>query len=270
MASVQSTGESVWLNATGSRIKAMVYKSRRTSPHPTLIAVLHGDLMEPGDPKTRQLPSYHYIFAGTAATRLDDVVVAALVRPGYSDHLGDQSSGVRGRQTGDNYTAEVVDTIAAAAQELKHKYAPAVFVLAGHSGGAAITADLLGRHPGAANAALLVSCPCDVPAWRRYMVRQMFKQVGPLSLVFALPVTSLSPPDLVSRIPASTRVRMVVGSNDVTAPPRFTEGYADALRKHGLDVAVTVAPGLEHNILIEPVVFDQLKIIVDGLRGSTQ
>jgi len=57
---------------------------------------------------------------------------------------------------------------------------------------------------------------------------------------------------------------MVVGSRDSTAPPRFTEAYADALRKHHVEVAVTIAPGLEHNILLEPIVIEQLKQLIEA------
>jgi pimeloyl-ACP methyl ester carboxylesterase len=263
---VQDTWEGTWLRANDLRLKATIYKSARLSAHPILVAVLHGDLLDPGSPAAHSPPSYHYVFAGRAAEQIDDVIVAALVRPGYADYLGDQSTGRKGMRTGDNYTPEVVDAIAAALDELKAKIHPAATVMAGHSGGAAITGILLGRHPSDVNAALLVSCPCDVPAWRRHMIRETFKQVGPLSLVFTLPTTSLSPVDLASQVPTSTRVRMVVGSQDATAPPRFTEEYADALRKRGVEAAVTIAPGLEHNILLEPVVIEQLKQLVEATQ----
>ena len=266
MTPVQDTGEGMWLQANDLRVKATIYKSAKVSAHPILIVVLHGDLLEPGSPASHSLPSYHYMFARKAAGQMDDVVVAALVRPGYADYLGDQSTGRRGMRTGDNYTPEVVDAIAAALHELKVKIRPAAMVMAGHSGGAAIIGNLLGRHPSDVNAALLVSCPCDVPAWRRHMIKETFKQVGPLSLVFTLPTKSLSPVDLASQVPTSTRVRMVVGSRDSTAPPWFTEEYAEALRKHDVKVDVAIAPGLEHNILLEPVVIEQLKQLVEATK----
>jgi acetyl esterase/lipase len=44
----------------------------------------------------------------------------------------------------------------------------------------------------------------------------------------------------------------------------LTLAYAEALRKHGGTVNVTVAPGLPHSILLEPFTIDRLKDIVSG------
>ena len=123
--------------------------------------VLHGDLLGLHFiPKS----TYHYDFAQQATKRLDDVVIAAVLRPGYRDHTGKRSQGEIGLTTGDNYTPEVVDAIAQVIDQLKARLHPARTVLAGHSGGAAISADLLGRWPSAVDATLLISCPCDLAA----------------------------------------------------------------------------------------------------------
>jgi len=179
--------------------------------------VLHGDLLPAGE-----APSYHYAFARKAAELVDDVIVSALLRPGYTDELNDQSGGKRGLRTGDNYTPEVVDAVAQAIRRLQITFHPRATALAGHSGGAAIAGDLLGRYPSEVNGALMVSYPCDVPAWRKHMVKYEFTQVGPFSLLFLAPVRSLSPVDLAARVPQSTRVRMVVGSLDPVAPADLT------------------------------------------------
>jgi len=257
-------GEPKWLTGGGLQLKAEIYKSPKVGDHPVLIVVLHGDLLDGSES-----PSYHYLFASRSAAKMDNVVIAAFLRPGYTDGDGDRSGGERGMATGDNYTAEVVDATAQAIGELKTLFHPVMTVLVGHSGGAAISADLLGGQPLAGDAALLVSCPCDVPEWRKEMLRTQLSNIGPLSLLFLLPVKSLSPMDSVNSVRPSVRVRMVVGSRDSVAPPKFTERYADALRKHGVDVSVTIAPGLEHNILLQPVVFEQLKDIVDAFPKAT-
>src|ERR1700737_478520 len=83
------------------------------------------------------------------------------LRPGYSDGE-DRSDGMRGETTGDNYTPEVVNAVATAISELKAGYHPRRVVLVGHSGGSAIMANLLGQQASIADAALLVSCPCDL------------------------------------------------------------------------------------------------------------
>jgi pimeloyl-ACP methyl ester carboxylesterase len=79
-----------------------------------------------------------------------EVIAVGLLRPGYSDGEGHQSTGVRGLTTGDNYTPEVVDAIEDGIDRLKQTYRPRAVVLAGHSGGAAIAANILGRHPATA------------------------------------------------------------------------------------------------------------------------
>lgn len=252
---VPSGGETVWLQANGLRIKIVIYRSAKLTAHPVLVVVLHGDLPQ---------PTYHYKFSRQAAVKIDNAVVAALLRPGYTDGAGERSQGEMGLTTGDNYTPAVVDTVADAVRQLKQKFHPARTVLAGHSGGAAITADLLGRWPELVNAALLVSCPCDVPVWRRHMLAM---QKNPIWLV---PVHSLSPMDLVGKVSHSVRVRMLVGSDDPVAPPELSRRYAEALVKQGQDVTLTLLPRLKHSILLEPAVLDTLKTLVDGTTVTFQ
>lgn len=264
-AAVPSGGETMWITANGLRLKTKIYKSAKVSDHPILVLVLHGDLLAPGSP-----PTYHYAFARRVAEQMDDVIAAALLRPGYADDDGDRSEGKQGMRTGDNYTPDVVDAVAQAVRALKTRFLPAATVLAGHSGGAAIAGDLLGRHPSEVNAALLVSCPCDLSAWRKHMIKYYFPKVGPFSLLFLAPVKSLSPIELAGRVPASVRVRMVVGREDPVAPPELTREYAEALRRRGVDAAVEVAPGLEHNILLEPVVFEQLKRLLEAVENDAR
>ncbi|HEX5228814.1 MAG TPA: alpha/beta hydrolase [Bryobacteraceae bacterium] len=257
-------GESAWLTAHKIRIKAKIYHSAKRIDQGSLIVVIHGDLLE-----ANVQPTYHYQFARKATETNNNVTAAALLRPGYTDGDGDQSTGRKGLATGDNYTPEVVDAIADAVGELQARFQPTVTVMVGHSGGAAIVGDLLGRRPSQINGALLVSCPCDVPLWRRYMLKAQFGKVGPFSLLFLVPVNSLSPIDFVSKVSPSVRVRMIVGSQDSTAPARFTQEYARALQGHDVDTTVTVGEGLGHNILLEGIVFDQLtKLLAETTRAA--
>jgi pimeloyl-ACP methyl ester carboxylesterase len=248
--------ETLWLQANGLRLKINVYRSAKLSSHPILIVVLHGD--SPFKP-----PSYQYAFARKAAMKMDDVVVAALLRPGYADDTGDRSQGERGRTTGDNYTPEVVDAVAQAIDQLKAKFHPAGTVLVGHSGGAAITGNVLGRWPSAVNAGFLVACPCDLAAWREHMRERQSARV------WSEPVTSLSPIKLADQVKSSVHVRLLVGSNDPVTPTEFTQRYAKALQKHGDDVTVTIAPGLEHDILLESVAFDGLSALVETVKKDS-
>jgi hypothetical protein len=98
------------------KLKTSIYESARLSSHPVLVVVLHGDLLG-----FRMVPltTYHYVFADEATRKIEDVVVAAVLRPGYRDHSGERSEGEQGLATGDNYTPEVVDAVAAVVEQLK-------------------------------------------------------------------------------------------------------------------------------------------------------
>src|ERR1700719_4502144 len=246
-------GATMWVTTT-QRVKTRIYENAGLSPHPILIIVLHGD--SPDEP-----PRYQYRFAERAAAAIPDAVVAAVLRPGYSDGE-DRSDGMRGETTGDNYTPEVINAVATVLSELRTKYHPRRVILVGHSGGAAITANLLNQQGISGDAALLVSCPCDLAAWRKHM--QSIKG----GRIWERPVRSLSPIEQVDGIPTSTRVSLLVGSDDQVAPPELTSAYADALRKHDVAVDVTVAPGLAHNILLEPIVMDRLKDIAGAIDAG--
>jgi pimeloyl-ACP methyl ester carboxylesterase len=252
----------MWIKANGLRLKTSIYRSAKLSEHPVLVVVLHGDLLGVFSiPKS----TYHYVFAREAAAKMDNLVVAAMLRPGYRDSTGQQSEGDHGEATGDNYTPDVIDAIEQAMEQLKKKFHPAHTVLAGHSGGAAITGDVLGRWPRAADAGLMISCPCDLAAWRHHM-----QQVQNGNPIWSAPVKSLSPLDLADKIPPSVRVRLVVGGNDPLAPPAMSERFADRLRNRGGDVSVTVLPGLEHEILLEPATLSALTTLVHGLEMHSQ
>lgn len=245
-------GRTEWIGNQGQRVKAEIFRSADAGAAPVLVVVLHGDA-----PFVK--PSYQYEFAANAAQQLHGVVVAALLRPGYTDKQGDTSDGVRGNTTADNYTPEVLDQLDAAIRRLKDELHPSQVVLVGHSGGAAISADLIARDPGVAKAALLVSCPCDVPAFREHM-----KTVAPTPLWDA-PVRSVSPLDVVGGISKTTRIAMVVGEEDNIAPPSLTNRYSAAMKKRDIKVQVTVLPGEGHEIFLDPAVIQELSKLITSL-----
>lgn len=251
---IDTAGTARWVTVGEQRIKTRVHASRDVGEGSTLVLALHGDLLSP------RPPTYHYVFSRRAAAAIDNVVVAAVVRPGYTDEVGDRSDGERGLRVGDNYTAEVVDVIAEVISDLKASFGASRVVVVGHSGGAAITAALLGRHPAAIDGALLVACPCDVAAWRRHMhsVRGRDWWLGP--------VDAVSPITVAEYVSRSVRVRMIVGSDDQTTPEELTVEYAEALQARTVDVAVTIAPGLGHNILLEPIVLAELQQLIASLN----
>ncbi|HVH26332.1 MAG TPA: hypothetical protein VM818_06220 [Vicinamibacterales bacterium] len=238
------------IDVPGGRLKTRVYTGSATSKAPILVLVLHGDLPEPP-------PSYHYEFAKVIADRFENVVAAGVLRPGYRDPTGAQSSGDMGRAVADNYTPEVVDAVARAARDLSADHHAHAILMVGHSGGAAIAANILGRHPGVADGAVLVGCGCDPSRWRA----RRRAETG--NSIFDGPTRSLLPLELADAVAPGAIVRMVVGQDDDVAPPAYSQSYAAALQKRGIDVSVDVVPGLGHNIFFAAPV---LKAVEDVLR----
>jgi hypothetical protein len=93
---------------------------------------------------------------------------------------------------------------------------------------------MLGTKGSIANAALLVSCPCDLVEWRKHM------QQTKGGAIWERPVRSLSPTALVDSVPVSAGIWMLVGGDDQVAPPALSLAHAEALRTHGVTVDVTV------------------------------
>ena len=214
-----------------------VFESKRLSEHPVLLVVLRGDLGT----------DYINLFASQAA-RDRDVVAVALLGPGYSDKQGNVSDGSKGLTTGDIYDATNTDAVAAAVLKLKEQFHARKVVLAGHSGGAAVSANILARHPEVADAALLVSCPCNVPLWRKHMLEKT------RNAVFEGMIDTLSPIDLVAGLSDKTQVIMLVGSDDDVAPPHISESYQAVSVKLHKQVQLRLIPGAVHDMFLDPVV----------------
>jgi len=188
---------------------------------------LHGDVSSGGP------ASYHFPFAQKLAETPDaqDLVVVAMVRPGYPDGAGNTSTG-DAFDRGDHYTPENIDAVADAIRHLKEHYQANRLVLVGHSGGAATSGVILGRHPGLATAAVLVACPCNIPTWR-------FRR-SPWS-------RSESPHDWVKKVPTTSRIIAITGTDDTNTKSGLAEEYVELLRKRGVDARFIAVPGAGHN-----------------------
>jgi pimeloyl-ACP methyl ester carboxylesterase len=247
--------EFVWLNAPEGRIGGRAYINIDSEDEPVLAIVLHGDLLQPDN-------SYHYGFARAIAAQSSDVVVVGLLRPGYSDERGNRSDGEVLNATGDNYTAEVVEAVASATMQMKKRYGTGATILVGHSGGAAIAALVLGLYPDVADAALLVACPCDLPAWRADMM-----SVRP-NPVWQQAHQGLSPLATVSGVRPTSIVELIVGGEDDVVRAEYSQDYAAALQERGIDASVTVLPGLGHNILQRPPVISMAKALLRRIQTN--
>ena len=232
-----------WVRGGQDCLHMRVYRGAAPVENPDLIVVLHGDLGGPG---------YMYAAARMLAQASDSVIAVGMLRPGYTDDDGNRSSGVGGRWVGDNYTTQVVDAIAAAIDTLRTAFKPAHVILVGHSGGAAITADLIGRHPHVVDAAVLVSCPRDLPRFRRHMFALQHQPI------WLMPVRSLSPMDLAGEVDPTTVVKVIVGGADNLAPPEYSRAYAARLEQQHVSVKLIEIPGAPHNILLDPRVLSEI------------
>lgn len=204
-----------------------------------LYVLLHGNHTS-GSPATSQFKVAEELSGkGPPGT-----LAVALIRPGYNDDAGNYSSGnAAGR--GDNFTAANIDIVADAVGRLKQFHKAAKVVLLGHSGGAAMAAVMLGRHPGLADAAVIVACPCDVRAWRAMTGRP------------GAPWASESAIRYVDRIPPSARVAVLVGARDTVTPPWLSRDYAEALKKRGLAAELSVLESADHvSVIAAPEVVE--------------
>ena len=112
-----------------------VFKSDSITSSPNLLIIVHGDA--PFNP-----PSYQYKLSQTLSEQVKNTVIVSVLRPGYTDNEGNRSDGIRGLTTGDNYTQDVVNNLTEVITKLKSRYKPSKTIIAGHSGGAAISADI--------------------------------------------------------------------------------------------------------------------------------
>lgn len=249
-------GQRIWVQSGPDRLYARAYESGGLGAHPVLVVVLHGD-----GPPPYQFPNYQYVFASTVAAGNQNIVAVGLLRPGYTDPQGHHSQGCSGQRDGDNWSAQNTDVIADAISALKRRYRASQVIVAGHSGGAAIAANILGRRPGLIDAALLVSCPCgDVNRWRGSMLRLTGFPA------FRGDIHSLSPIDQVAGIDPHVPVVMMTGTDDKVAPLSVAEHYRAAATRAGKDVTLIKLKGRPHDTFIYPKVFAELDALIRRMQ----
>jgi len=201
---------------------------RYGAAHPrTLVVWLHADLPGGGPAE------YHASLARETAERFASrqVMSVALLRPGYPDARGNVSGGSHmGRS--DHYTLANVDELASAIERLRARFNPASVVAVGHAGGAASAAILLGRHPRALDAAVLVACPCDLVVWR--MGRRYWGR-------------SENPIRWTPQVRRESRVIALTGARDFNTSPELAQSYIDVLRTRGIEAHFRLLDSADHD-----------------------
>ncbi len=211
-------------------IKTYGESAERTS----LIIFIHGDGYRP-DPSDYGPSDYMYRIAQRYGTK--GVVAIGLIRPGYFDSRNNHSTGNSHREW-DNYQPDVIATVAAAVKVLKNHYKAEYVVLAGHSGGSAISGVIIGKYPGLVDAAVLGACPCNVPDWR--IMRRGYNNW----------TLSLSPHDFIGEIDKKTKVVAITGGNDGNTEPVLARDYVTVLKANGIDATYIEVPGIGHNGIV--------------------
>lgn len=215
-----------WVFGGGLCLAATTFGAEAAGASPTLILMVHGDISDGG------AATYHVAFAKTLAR--PGAVVVALTRPGYTDDRGRTSEGrTYGRE--DNYTRDNIAAVGGAIAALKSHYRPRRVIYVGHSGGAAIGGVLIGKSRGLIDAAVLVSCPCDLARWLRERRQPPWKN-------------SESPMHHAARVPRKARVVVIGGSDDANTFPAQAEGYVSALARRGIDARFAWVKGAGHGL----------------------
>lgn len=231
------------------------YESEGLTERPVLLVALHGD-------SPRRNPSYQYGFARTVAAQVKNTIGVGLLRPGYRDDADRRSDGVRGDAVGDNYDKPRIDQIAAAVQQLATYHNARQIVLAGHSGGSAITAKLIAAYPTLINHAVIVSCPCDIPAWRADMYE--FRNYEG----FSRPLDVVSPIDVAGLISDETSISIFVGDRDRVTQEYLNRAYFEELIKLNKNAELTVLQG-EHNIFRHEKIISSIVAKISAMNAGS-
>jgi pimeloyl-ACP methyl ester carboxylesterase len=196
-----------------------------------LIVMLHGD--GEGQLGPKQVDRWSAIGRSLVDKERN---VFFMIRPGYQSPVGHSSGWANPKD--DDYTAHNMGRVAGALSVLRQTFKPEKLVLVGHSGGAATSALILGRHPGVADAALLLSCPCDVPPWREHRNAQRGRG-GPWG-------NSLNPLEFVPAIPTGTPVLAVTDGQDDNTLPEFARRWVTQAASHGARARFEEIDGYTH------------------------
>jgi predicted esterase len=251
-AGCEDISNEIFADSSCTRIRT--YRSADVTDKPVLVVALHGD-------SPFNNPGYQYRFAKLVANKNLNVISVGLLRPGYTDPIGRISDGVKGDAIGDNYDEKRVIQIAQAITELKRLYSPSKIILAGHSGGAAITANLISLFPLMIDHALIVSCPCDVNAWREDMFSLTHKSI------FKGNIETLSPIDLVDHLNKKTTISIFAGKDDKVARPILSEKYKKATTEIGSKVTFELVEG-QHDIFLSTDIINAITEIITGYNAA--
>lgn len=202
-----------------------------------LVVFIHGD----GGPIRRSTEAYREEYADQfSLLRNAGINVVAVLRPGHRLPDWSQTSGYPTTKN-DNYTSDIIKGISEVISRFRNNYAPSKIVLLGHSGGAMISGIIAGRHPGAADAAVLVAWGCNTREWRQWRIESKGRRNQWYD--------SLSAHDFLSDIPKGMRIIAITGSEDTNTKPSFAKDCTAQMKALGLNVDMREINGYGHSAM---------------------
>jgi len=243
-----------WVDTGLGEQKVVVVLPQKVSPNVDLVVFLHGD-------SPFRDPVYQYDIAKEIVRSRPGTVAASVLRPGYVDSCADRSAGSAGRKMGDNYTADVVDSIAGTVHQIQDDILPSRTIVIGHSGGAAIAALLASRFAELQDQSILVACPCDLSSWRNSMA-ELTQNSSWLE-----PMPGLSPIDEIDSIDPARRIDLWVGDEDVVTPPILSLDFSAQANQSGKKVSHSMVPGGDHDMILQ---LDILRKIVQNIDDGLE
>ncbi|MCY4397394.1 MAG: hypothetical protein OXC10_19900 [Rhodospirillaceae bacterium] len=192
----------------------------------TLAIYIHGDV-----PSGRPV-DFVFGIGRFIARRGANAVI--LIRPGFRG-AGRSSSGMptHSLYSFERHRLYVMESMGAAIARLKAHHKAKRLILIGTSGGALIAGVLLGLKADVVDAALLISCPCDL--------QSLIHEKGPWSLPQAE-----SPHNWLPKASAKARIIAISGSADTNTVPHFVDAYIKSAQARGLEAEFVIVPGGGH------------------------
>lgn len=235
------SAEDYELRVSGASQCLLMRRFGTTEPD-AMVVWLHGDVSSGGP------ANYHFASAQKAAQEFsaNKVLSVALVRPGYPDGSRDSSTVafLHGGRS-DHYTKENALEVGAVIERLRNRFKPSLVVVVGHSGGAATAAILLGMKAKLIDAAVLVSCPCDLVAWRAG------KRAWGMSE---------NPIGWIDHVDSAARVIALTGDKDSNTTSNLALAYVQALQARHIDATLHILQNETHSSAFQsPEVLDAVR-----------
>ena len=217
-----------------------------------LVFFVHGDQL---DPKVTYFDNFISNFSS------EESILISITRPGWINNKNHKSEGKKNISNGDNYVPqEDVDPIYRVIKKIKRKFNIEQIILIGHSGGAAITGILYGRFQNLIDEAVLISCPCIVPLWRKNFFQKLYTKRN--KKICIPKFKSKSPHDYAKKIDSKIKINIYVGDKDQNTFPLYSLEYHSILKENQKNSSLKILPGDHMSILNNSQLIEEVANII--------